>query len=484
MTFDPVMVPWVYAETPALEDLAIELRTAMETALNERFLVIPLASVPQYQDYDAAVYLESCEETQRVECGYVIGQRGNAEWAIVGQMAAGSPGRPPEVLFSFVDVAEARETVSFTAVVTADNHAFVADSVSLVLESVIAGQGELMETRDTARTMWELRQETRDQRRREGTQLEADTGSIDELTRDLAPRDEEQRMTQEDLEAFRGREDGTPWERAGLSEGEFVRYTNSGLTLEEWYRLRSGRIGTLRIRGYAGGGTGPYHHYYDGRYVLSPGDLGFETTAVESYQQLERGGGGLFGFEVAVGVHPWLDVHAGLALRSVQYRAIVYQESEGEPATLLPARQVLQQTTEWRVGATFSPLPTYRFRPTLAAQVVGWSGVAVDQVFGLPADLPTYDAPNGLSLFLSPGAEVTVHPNVNLWGRFGTGFRLGGNAFEELVTGEDLLVQKAEEPDPARGLAFEFVVGVEILVGPLLGAQKPPASASTVQLRQ
>lgn len=468
MSLDPVLMAWVYADTPPLQDIARELRGDLEARLGGQFLVVPLAMVPQYESYDASVYLDSCPANQRVECGYVIGARASADWAVVGQILAGTPGRPPEVLLSVVHVDGAREVISFSSTVTPDNHHAIADGLGLVLEQVIGGMVDLeAPPPSTGRDLWALRQERRDERRRVADDVETSTGGLDELTRQIVARDDRPRVELSDLAQYQDREDGTPWGQLGLGEKEYVRYRNSGLSIDAWRDLRRGRLGQVRIRGLGGFGAGPFHHYYDGRYVLAAADL--QLAAVRSYQQVEGGGGSIFGLELGLGVHPWLDVHAGAATRSVGYRAQIYQEVEDEPGTVTPPIEVLRTTTEWRFGVTVSPLPTYGVRPTGTVQLGLWSGVPVDRVIGLPPALRAFPRPAAIFLHLAPGVEISAGKSVVLFSRAHVQLRVAGNSFDERDSGEDLLVQQAPEPDPAGPLAFDWVFGVDVPIGPLFG---------------
>ena len=467
-TLDPVMVPWIYADTPALKDIARDLRVDLENTIGGNYLVVPLSTVPDYDDYPASVYLDSCREDGQIECGYVIGARGQASWVVVGQLDASSPGRPPQVLFSIVDVAEAREVTSFTSSVTPDNHQAIADGLSLVLDQVLAGAVQLSDDRSAGRAMWELREQAREERQER--QAEADaidrSGTLDDLTRTLMEREDE-RITMRDLEQYQGRDDGTPWARVGLGRREYVRYRNSGKSIEDWRALSRGRLGQIRARGILGFGSGPYHHTYDGRYVLSAQDL--QTVAVESFQQLSGGGGSLFGLELGLGVTPWLDVNVGIATRSVRYTAVVYQEVQDEPGTVPRPIDIARSTVEYTGGVTVSPLPTFPVRPTGTAQIAVWNGSDVQYVLGLPPSLRAFPRPSSVFLRLAPGAEITLGDRVVLFSRVNINARLLGNTLEEERSGGDVLIQKAEEPTRPGPLGADWVFGIDIPIGPLFG---------------
>jgi len=466
-TLDPVMVTWIYGDTPALKDIAYDLRTDLESLIYGSYLVVPLSTVPDYDDYDAETYLDSCRDDGRVECGYVIAARGRASWAVVGELDASSPGRPPQLLLSVVDVEGAREVMSFTSAVTIDNHQAIADGLSLVLDQVLAGGADLSDDRQVGRDMWELRQEGRQERQEQADAIDR-SGELDDLTRTIVQREDE-RISVDDLAEYEGREDGTPWERVGLGQREYVRYQNSGKTLAEWRRMRKGRLGTIRLRALGGFGSGPYHHVYDGRYVLSADSGSFEPVAVESFQVLENGGGATFGLELGLGILPWLDVHAGIATRGIRYRGIVYQEVQNEPGTVPRPIEVAQSTVEYTFGAEFSPLPTYGIRPIAAAQLVIWQGRSVDKVFGLPPALSSFPTPNGVFLRIAPGVELQAGKHVVLFSRVNVNARLAGSTLEEEISGGNVLIQRAELPERPGALGFDWMFGIDVPVGPLFG---------------
>lgn len=464
-SLDPVMVTWIYADSPALKDIAYDLRQDLETLIYGSYLVVPLSSVRPYDDYDAETYLDSCRDDGQVECGYVIAARGSASWAVIGQMDSPTPGRPPQLLLSVVDVENSREVMSFTSAVTIDNHQAIADGLSLVLDQVLAGAADLSDDRQRGREMWELRREQTDERREEADAIDR-SGELDDLTRTIVAREQE-RIRVDDLSEYEGREDGTPWERVGLGQREYVRYQNSGKSLDEWRAMRRGRMGTLRLRALGGFGSGPYHHTYDGRFVLAADTL--QPVATESFQQLRGGGGSVFGVELGLGILPWIDVNAGIATRSIRYQATVYQEVQDEPGTVPRPLEVSQSTVEYTAGVIVSPLPTYPVRPIAGAQIMFWSGRPVEKVLGLPPALRSFEQPSGIFLRLSPGVEVQAGKHVLLFSRVNINTRLVGGTLVQDRSGGDILVQKAEVPERAGPFGAEWMFGVEVPVGPFFG---------------
>lgn len=464
---DPVMIPWVFGDTPALADIGTDLRADLEQQLGATYLMVPLADAPGFTQYDASVYLDSCPSNQRIECGYVVGQRSGALWVVVGQLAAGAPGRAPEVLLSVVDVTQSREVLSFSSTVTPDNHRAIADGLSLVLDQVISGLANATDVRNT-REMWELRQQAQVERERTAQEI-AGVAEIDELARTIVPREERRRMREEDLTEIAEREGQTPWEQLGFGPKEYVRFRNGGGSVEDWRALRRGRFGTITLSAWGGLGAGAYRHTYDGRYVLDVSGATHEVVGSTAQQVLVGTAGSTFGADVGVGVHRMVDVTVGVATRGSGYEAIVYQETRGEPGTVPRPVTTFRSTFEWRVGALVSPLPTFPVRPIGTADLVVWSGAPVDHVLGLPPALGPLDRPSAVSLQVGPGVELPVGA-VTLTSRLRFGLRLAGNASVVETTGDPtLLLQQPPDAKAGGAVGVDWVFGLSVPIGPLFG---------------
>lgn len=468
MTFsiDPVLVALPETpDDPAVRPGAASLHADLERMLGVEYLVIPFATVPDYSDYSAAVYLDSCPAGKYIECAFVLGSRSKASWVVGIQIARDRYGED-EALFTVVDVAEARPVVSFSSRVTRDNHGAVAAGLSLVLDSVIQGAAAQSDVRGdpmSEREAWERR---RDEAQRAAEDLAFADQELEILVRQDVGEFEEPRLTPGDLSEYEQRDDQAPWVALGMTKGEYVRYKNSGESVDDFADEASGRLHRVLVRVEGGFGAGSYLHHYDGRWVLD--DTTLEPVEVSASLQMEKAPTTVFRAEIAYGVHEWFEVGFSIGARMTRFQYFYQREIEGEEVPdKIAEGATYRYSPEYRVFTQFVPLPTLPVRPTLMVGVAYWKGAPISAVLVVPGPTPDSAAAQFVSLHAAPGVEVSPNRWVSLFARFTTEFLLFGDRTWESKTGEPVMIDPYVPKDLKMGGGYLMSFGVTGHFGPL-----------------
>ncbi|MBW1876991.1 MAG: hypothetical protein JRJ84_01380 [Deltaproteobacteria bacterium] len=478
-TLDSILV--VPPQTPddaTLASMGLALQTSLETMLAAEYLIVPFDAVPDYQDYSAGVYLESCPDGEYVGCAWVMGSRGNAEWVVGMEMVAGMFG-DPEVLLTIVDVEASRAVVSFSSSVEEGNHGAIAAGLSLVLDSVIRGsladedvRGEVEDPRE----VWERR---RAQAREAAQDLAFAEQGLQILVRPEVSEFDEPRLTVGDLSEYEHRDDDAPWVRMSMRKGEYVRYKNSGKSLESWQQLTAGRKGQLTLYLEGGVGSGSYRLAYDARWVLGwvPENEALEAIETSAIQQMEGGPSTRFGLEAAWGFHPLFEAGVGIASRTQRFKYFYQREIEGEELPQLIADSgdegTFRYTPEIRVRASFIPFPTFMVRPTGSLALAYWKGSTIDRVVLVEGPVEVLPAPQYLMLHVAPGIEASPNNVIALYARFNAEILLGGKRTWEEHAGDPVLQEPADTNPLKMGGGYAVTFGLAIRLGPFFGSKAP-----------
>jgi hypothetical protein len=480
-TLDSILV--VPPQTPddaTLAEMGDALHTSLQTMLTTEYLIVRFDTVPDYQDYSASVYLESCPDGEYVGCAWVMGSRGNAEWVVGMEMLSGVFG-DPEVLLTIVDVEESRAVVSFSSAVQEDNHGAIAAGLSLVLDSVIRGSLADQDVRgdvEDPRTAWE-------RRRAEAQQAAQDLAFTEQglqiLVRPEVGEFDEPKLTVGDLEEYELRDDDAPWVRASMRKGEYVRYKNSGKSLEAWQRLTAGRKGQLTVYLDGGVGSGSYRLAYDARWVLGwvPENQALEAIETSALQQMEAGSSTRFGLEAAWGFHPLFEAGIGIASRTQRFKYFYQREIEGEELPQLIADSgdegTFRYTPEFRVRASFIPFPAFSVRPTGSVALAYWKGSPIDRVVLVEGPVEVLPAPQFFMLHVAPGVEASPNNVIALYARLNAEIRLAGKREWEEHSGEPVLLEPGELNPLKMGGGFAVTFGVAIRLGPFFETKQKAA---------
>ncbi len=439
--------------------------------LDERFRrttpVIGMTEVPRFeaQGYGADEYLRVCPPDQYAGCALVVAQRTDATWAVGATVAPGPAAADPaapaplSVTVFFIDVLSAEIVARFEIALGTEQDAAIIDGIAAAYDEMVQGaydQRDLRDTEDPA---------AREARRK--AQAAAVAASLAVLERqlgdvvrgDVVGNITPPKVTRAELDALDTREEVAPWERVGMSKGEYRRYANSGDSLLVWRREANGRFGQLIARVAAGGGTGATSQRYESLVLL---DATLEPIHLVQLNEVARGGTGAFDLELGLGVAPWVEITGALGFRTGKLTTLVDDDVEGQAAIPgSPSTQALN-TRQLGVRAAFVPGNHWPVRPMIGAGLALWRGVSVQGTERQPA----MARPTALLFEVLPGVEVQASPRVNLFARGVIGLPVGGTggSFEE--TGAGL----PDPPQPASAVARGGVAaqaGVTLRVGPV-----------------
>lgn len=455
LSLNPVFVSRFEALDADSRDDAERLRVALEKRLDSEFLLVRRGEVPAYEDYTAEVYLDSCPPGQIVGCAYVIGSRAQAEWSVTGTVTTADDGL--DVSVTYVDVADGRIAFSFRMPVRSVTDPRLLDAVVEVLHR--ATEGSIRD--DDIRGQVE---DPREEYRRSKERAAMLAKSLEGL--DIGARPEERsfeeierpKLTADDLREYDDREEEKPWALLGLTQGEYLRFKNSGMNIRDWRVAAKGRAGRVVIGVGGGYGSGPFGIEYDGRRVLDRGDLSIvETEAIQGAFDHGSANGEL---TVEVGVLPWLEIGAVARTRSIPFQFRFYTEFQGEPETVKDFKE--QNVPLWEVGARVNAVfrPAGSLHPTAGATLGAWSGAGIGEISEMPDGLDPIPAPGGVFFLVSPGVEVDVSKWIALYLHVDPGVRLGGGVVR-FQTGAEALTLRAV-PRGSSPITLEGAVGFRV----------------------
>ena len=472
----PVLVAGFQPVTPESAGLAAMLSTVLELQLMDQgdLEVLPLDSVPPMHGADVRVYLETCPAGEQVGCAFVVSQHAGAEYALIGSLALDAD--EVMVWLSLVDVGQAREAVSLELAIPPGQDHLLMEQVASLLGRVISG--ELGQLEDIRQEGAYDESTTRELVQAELEELAAETGAEVQLGGlSTGLRVEQPDFTPADIEAMRGEEGLTEWERLGMSERAYLEYRNSGVDLESWRTLASGRMLQLLVRPRVGVLFGPVGGEYLGAF-LQDLSLGPDARIVETYAwQAARGAvGGGYGLDLGLGITPAIELELGVGRVHGRYTTTIRQEVvgddwsrpddpiEGGNASLLLSG-----------GLRLVPFPTHKLRPLVGAGVITWRGSQVDDhvdLSSLAVELPVFSAPAlvgargvaGFELWLGPRWDLVAQVPVCL---------LVGDFVEVYDEGVDALSTKDDPPGPVP-VAAGLEIGVQLRLG-----GRDPASVDT-----
>lgn len=419
-SLDAVLVPTFPALPGASEATAARIRDAIVQALLDQHLVIGIDEVPPFPAYSASVYMAACPPGRSVGCALILGQRADVDWVLVGEIGRFDGDHVARL--SYVDVRNAELILEADVVFDGADDAEVARGAARALDAVIGG---LFTTEDLR-----AGQDAEAQRAIsvEGLSVEELDEALDGMERG-DDRHEARKVTAEDLEKYEDSDVETPWDRLGMNRFQYVRYRNSGKSLQEWRAKLRGRQGEIVVGTGVVVGQGPWTQAWEGWYGLDAADLTVveRATSLEQRKGLER----TWQAELGVGVMPWLSVTAFGGTRMTDWYWRVQQRVEGDEEPIDdPARKV---TPTWFVGGRvdFVPMPTFPARPTFSLGATHWWGRDPGRIIAVPDVLPPLHRDWVAALQLAPGFEVEVGKWLLIWGRFHLDLPVAGRFLQE-----------------------------------------------------
>ncbi|TNE86547.1 MAG: hypothetical protein EP330_22675 [Deltaproteobacteria bacterium] len=461
-TLDPVLV----ADMRALDGLskarADELEAALIERMNKSFLLVSLDDVGDYESYTARAYVESCPASQLDGCAFVIGERADAMWVLIGSVEDNGDGH--DVSVTFVDIEASRSLITVENRLQDGDDATWAGTMASVLNLIVEGaanEGDIRpDDEDAFEKSW---QERRAQAERAAAEL-GEAGGLETMVR-IPTRTEvkEPKVTKEEVAEYEETDATKPWERVGMSQGEFLRYRNSGMSLEAWKTRQLGRFGKVIARAGVGTGAGPYSMAYDGRWARD--DQTLAVVHVTSFQEVYNGPSTFAELEVGFGVAPFLDVTGLIGFRTSTFEYYQHQETVGDPSPEQSPTPRSMSTSHVGARATVAPMPYSKVRPIASAAFTLWKGRQVTDFYALPTPLEAdvYPAPTLMLLDIAPGIEVEAHEMVSVFGRLGATIPLPGTKYWESDVGSGL--ETLGTPRQKSGFGMAATVGVQFNYG-------------------
>ncbi len=459
MQFDSLLVT-PFRATPGLEAAAESFRAEFVTRLAARWALTDVAEVPPFEDYDAKTYLAACPAERYSGCALVVGQRAPVDWVVSGEVSPSGPLTQLQVVF--IDTRSATELFSVGLGISEGRDAAVASAVATLLDKVVDGAFDAREIRElpvddpvALKKAEEAREEAI------ASSLDALEEEVGALARGEVHEIEPVKLTMEDLADWRESDGVTPWDQAGLTEGQYLRYRNSGLHLAAWRRRIAGRAGRVLARFEAGFGEGPWGQSYQG-FIARNESLAVVQTL--QYHEVATQMAPVLGIELGLGVLPFLEVFGSAQLRPGRFEYTFDTATEGETVAL-QSDPIEQPLTSFTLGggAAFVPFPSRAVRPTMGLGVAGWSGKAF-----APPDpgLEATGAPNQLLLEPAVGLEGRASDRAVVFARVVGELAIAGTrrfVAEEGSSAVPSPVAPLGNPPPG----WNVRVGVQAWLGPL-----------------
>ena len=433
VSFDRVLVAPIQSRDEERRGLAMELTRALEDRIASHSELVDVAEVPDFDDYGytANVYMQACPEGQYAGCAMVVGKRANTEWVVGASIETMVDPKAGEAgIYSMtvhvVDVTGSQELLRFAV-------SFQLGEKDAVLEGVVKVFGEVLKG---AYDPKDMREDSASVPMGKGLSPEQEKAVVDVLA-DLeglhgaverrTPKGvlQEPRFTKADLDPFRDREDGTPWDRVGLTEDQYLRYRNAQMSLIEFKERARGPQGSLVFRVEGGAGGGPYHGDYVGMYARQYLGLDAVGDVVERSEvyQVDAGMMGFARLEVGLGLTPNLEVGWSTRLMSVQVTTFEDEQVVDQPNPAVDPKQEGRSASEQGIYAKFLAWPDRGSSPTLRVGASRWIGPTpklIDEEL-TPPSLPTQTL-----IQVSPGFVVRALPALDV--HAGLGLDLGVGA--------------------------------------------------------
>ena len=472
MEFNTLLIAPVQPMDPALAEEAKRVGQLLSARLGETNIAFSIDDVPRFetQDYSAETYVLACPPGKYSGCALVVGQRAPADWVVGGTL-----NYTPEALLEetdqflltvyFIDVKDSREVVNFAVVVGgANDDQEVVGGIASMYDKIVQGA---MDEIDVRGEVLDPKVEAELKRRR--AQIAA--ASLLELEEQLgdvvitAPGEiEPQRVTRASLKEFDNREDTAPWIKLGMTEGQYLRYRNTGLELGVYRRRIRGRLGQILARVSFGGGNGPWGMHHEARNAVGFVDSQFLIVQVDQFQELRQSSFSALTGELGFGVAPFLEVAFVIGTRTAPFTYVFDQDEVGDPSFVDAAARTPGNTSQFGGHVTFAPLPLRQLRPMVTLGMMGWKGKTI------PVDDPYTRLlrPNMLLLQAGPGVEASAGRYLNLFVRGLLDLPLTGTYFDSNQAGTVGNLQNLQVPVGNYGPGFMIQGGFQLRIS-LLG---------------
>lgn len=456
-----VFVSEFQAENKEAASLAALLSGYLHAVLSETdgLQAIPVSAAPDFGDHSALVYLLSCPPGEYLGCAYVVGDRVDARYAVAGTVETQTSGS--RVHITIIDVWESREALAFDAELgLGDDQAF-AEGVAEILVAVIDGrEGRHDDIRefddpdaaDAAERDAELAAQ-------QLAALAAEIGDVTTLTSRGGADIDRPEYTLEDLSKDSQTDAAKPWELVGMAPGEYIKFKNSGLTVNDWRDLAAGRRMQVMVRLGAGYGQGPWDETYRGWYTIDADT--FQVQEARAWQVRTGASGGHGGLWVGFGVHPLVEVDVGAGFQTGQFHMHIQKEVVGDEPIVRDGTEHVAPNWWFGARALIAPLPTMKARPVVGAGFQYVIGESTEQnaLPGQGTGLPSFDGNNLAVVQALPGGEVSLSELLDLYLMVPVSFVVGGSPQRtwegETVQAGSLQTYEAPGSSPSVGAAVE-----------------------------
>jgi len=479
-SYDTVFLAPLQPYSPELSESAARLTASLTATLSQQHELVTVDAVPGWPDYTAGVYMSACPQGQYAGCALVCGNRVQAEWTIGGTVTPGLRGGA-NVELVFIENSASREVLSFGVAVEGSNDAPLIESVNTIFSKILGGAFEQVDLRAVDTNADERNRLAAVQREilaASLADLEKQQGTVSRSDVDRGQL-EQPKLSREDVAAMRVKEELKPWQVLDMGESEYRRYNNSGKDINEWRRLRRGRLGQLVGRVAIGGGQGPRGQVMDGRYAL---DDQLQVARIEQFQYVAQAPFVQVDLEAGFGVLPFLDITGHFGYNNGPFEYFINQERIGEPVVINQDDFKRRGLGTWEVGARANLVPfmSSSVRPTLTAGLSYWQGTTWNAFIQGVANLQEMDKLSVMLVQVGPGVELTAGPTVNVFLRGLADVPIGGSRSEGIQLGVATLAEPVR-PDEFKLSAVGITVqaGITIRIPVIGGVDK--SRGSTMQ---
>lgn len=427
---------------------------------NQDIELVRPEQLPPFQDYSARIYLEGCPAGDMIGCTYVAAERGEVEWAITGTTRVTPSASKVQV--EILDIRSGRVVVSFESELESGQDEKFAEAVAEMLSDAIGGSFNQTDIRqpdpDSEDPEGDMRKMSDDAIAQQLDSLSQELGDISTVINRPNSVIERPDYTMDDLADQMQGEGTKPWERLNMSPGEYLRYKNSGRTLDAWRQLATGRQGQLLIRPTVGFGIQPSYNTYYGRYAYDSG----QVVDVYTAQAVTNGFGGYFTAGVAYGVHPSLDVGVDFGIASGRVTRDYQQQTVGQtiPSPEIYAFQDSSFVFGPRIVGSF--IPVSPIRPVVGGAVQFWLGDTVRSKEVPPEGLANFPAPLSIIAEVMVGAELRLTKRVDFFVHVPVDLTVGGSIFQEKREGSADVLQAVQAPAVGSMVSGGLRAGLQV----------------------
>ncbi|MDP2315076.1 MAG: hypothetical protein Q8P41_19405 [Pseudomonadota bacterium] len=439
-----ILVSSLQPRNPEATGLAslVENFLAQELERHPGFAVLRVEDTPAFQDYPARTYMEGCPPGEVAGCTQIIGERGDAQFAVTGTVRALVGGT--KIQIEILDIRSGRSLIRFESELESGADEAFAEGVAKVLVAAI--DGEIGKEHDIRNDGEDAPEPMDDAAVREQlAQLQREMGSVTAVITRSDHAIERPTYTLEDLAKKMEGEGTKPWERLDMKPAEYLRYKNSGLELFQWRERAIGRQGQLLVRPTVGFASGPYAGTYYGRRAYDVVSGSLDVVDVYAAQAVQTGSGGYFSADVAYGLTPVIDVGATVGVTTGTWTIDIAQETVGQPASP-PQPQSTGQTTLVvgpRITATL--FPVLPIRPSFGGSVLVMRGRTTMDPESTPEGI-VFEPAVLVAGEAFIGGEARISKRVDVFVRVPVQVRLAGQV---LSTFRDGIAEEVDATAPA-----------------------------------